>query len=456
MRRAIAGRILAGLLPLAALAGGAASAQPLDLKSAIGRALEAEAGYRAARAELHAVREEVPKARAALLPSLSVSGTHTFNNANRTLSNGVTDEPDYTARNYSITLRQPIYARESTVRREQADTRIAAAEEQTRVERAKLVLDVSEQYLECLYASAVERYARVEIESLEGLLASVTRGFEAGVNTRTDILDAEARLDAARVRLVEAQQRVDAARRALEKSIGLTVSEIRPIAAHRLSLSGNGMSVETWQDAALATNPEIRAAKENVKLARQEIELQRAGHHPTVDLIVQRQFARSDSISTLGSRVDTTLWGVQFNIPIYSGGYVTAATRQASARLGRARAELEAAEADVSLRAARAVEFLQASGQRVQALARAEASAGASLTGTERGLKAGTRSFVDVLNARQSLFEVVQSRARANADFVLGFLRLQAVAGSIDDAAIEAANALLSNDATVVLSAPAR
>ena len=119
------------------------------------------------------------------------------------------------------------------------------------------------------------------------------------------------------------------------------------------------------------------------------------------------------------------------------------------ADLERAKAELDFATSEIALRTAKAVEALHASSQRVQALSRAETSAAASLTGTEKGLKAGTRSFVDVLNARQQLLEVMQSRARANAEFILGVLNLKASSGLPDETAVEEANAFLSREAAI-------
>lgn len=450
-RRPIAAaRFIARFLAVGLLAGSLAHADALDLKTAVSLALQSEAQYRAARAELDAIREEKPRARSGLLPSLSVTGSRTNNRAKRTFSDGLTDYPDYTSEEVGLTLKQPIFHRENWVRYRQADSRIASAERLTDVERIKLILNVSEQYLDCLYADAVVRFARAEVSALEGLLTSVTRGFAAGASTRTDVLDAEARLDAARVDLIEAEQNIDATRRALETSIGQPVRAIYPIQPDRLVLKEPDLRIEAWREAALATNPEIRAAQHNVQLAKQEIQLQQAGHYPSLDLIAQRQLESSGTITTIQLRTITNLWGLQFNIPIFSGGFVSASIRQAVAQHERARAELDFANSEVALRTAKAVEALHASSQRVQALSRAESSAAASLTGTEKGLKAGTRSFVDVLNARQQLLEVMQSRARANADFILGLLNLKASTGLPDETAVDEANAFLSRDAAII------
>ena len=441
--------ILVCLIALTLLAGNAIGADPLDLKTAVQRALEQEAEYRSVRAELAAVREEKPRARAGLLPTLSASGTYSNNRVKRTLTNGLSDEPDYVSRNYNLTLKQPLFRRDSWIRYQQADTRISSAEHQAEVERVKLILRVSEQYFYCLYADAVTQFARAEVSALEGLLISVTRGFESGATTRTDVLDAEARLDSARVKLIEAEQNADAVRRALESSTGQRIDAIFPIQPDSLVLRDPNLRIQEWREAALATNPEIEAARENVQLARQEVKLQQAGHYPTLDLIAQHQFADNETISTLGARTTNNLWGLQFNVPLYAGGLVSASIRQAGARLERAHADLDSRTADISLRTARAVESLLASSQRVKALNRAEASARASLTGTEKGVQAGTRSFIDVLNARQQLFEAMQSKARANADFILGLLYLKATTGFADETAINEANAFLDRGTAV-------
>ncbi len=452
LRRLLPLLAVAGLIPAADLA----HATTLDLRTAVDRALLAEAKYRAARAEYAAMQQEIPRARAGLLPQLSASGSRTDNRADITQTNALgqktSRDSDYVSSNYSVTLRQPLVRYDSWIKYRQADTRVEHAGRQVELAHDSLILSVGESYLNCLLADAVAQFARAEVSALEGLLESATRGLSAGTATRTDVLDAEARLDSARVKLIEARHGIDAARRTLEAAVGEPIDAIRAIDADRLVLGSLSGRIDDWREAALAGNPEIAAARLAVDLARDETRLQRAGHYPTLDFIAQRQLAESDSISTLGTRTHTNLWGFQANIPLFAGGYVTASTRQAAARLERAQAELDATVEQITLRSARAVEGIKAASQRVQALARAEDSAAAALVGTKKGLRAGTRSFIDVLNARQQLFEARQNRARANAEFVLGLLELKAAAGELDDAAIAAANSFLAADVAIDLN----
>ncbi len=84
---------------------------------------------------------------------------------------------EYTSENYAITLRQPLLRRDAWVRHDQAQTRANYAEQQLIVERDELVLRVGEAYLNGLLAEGSRQLARTEVEALEGLTASVKRGF---------------------------------------------------------------------------------------------------------------------------------------------------------------------------------------------------------------------------------------------------------------------------------------
>lgn len=414
----------------------------LGFRQALERALIAESGYRAQQAEHAATREEIPRARAALLPNVSASGIRYDNNAYVTQT--VARENDYISKNYTLTLRQPLLNQSRWVQYRQAQVRVDHSGKRLEAERQRLILQIAQAYLNCLHADAVAQFAQAEVTALEGMLASVKRGHEAGETTLTDIYDAEARLDDAKVKQIEAGNSLDAARRVLETALGHPVKAIQGIAQDSLTLAPFESQIAQWQQEAVEANAEVAAARLALSLAGKEVQLQRAGHLPTLDLIAQRQLSQSDTISTLGTRTRNTMWGVQLNVPLYSGGYVNASTRQAASRLTAAQAKLDAAAEQVRLHSSSAAEKVHASMDRIRALERAEHSAAASLNGTEKGLKAGTRSFIDILNARKQLFEVRLRRAQANTDFVLSLIDLMAVSGQLDGHNLQAIDGFFS------------
>jgi len=73
----------------------------------------------------------------------------------------------------------------------------------------------------------------------------------------------------------------------------------------------------------------------------------------------------------------------------------------------------------------------------VQALARSEDSNLTALEATEAGYDVGTRTTVDVLNARQSLFLAQTQYARSKYDYLINVISLKQAAGTLTPADIK-------------------
>jgi outer membrane protein len=80
---------------------------------------------------------------------------------------------------------------------------------------------------------------------------------------------------------------------------------------------------------------------------------------------------------------------------------------------------------------------------RVQALRQALESSRTALQATEAGFEVGTRTTVDVLNARRTLYQAQTDYARSRYDYLLNVLQLQFAAGTLDRADLEEINSFL-------------
>ena len=77
---------------------------------------------------------------------------------------------------------------------------------------------------------------------------------------------------------------------------------------------------------------------------------------------------------------------------------------------------------------------------RVDALQQAVYSNQKALESTEAGFEVGTRTTVDVLNARRELFSALRDYSRSRYDYVVNTLRLKQAAGIISVNDIEQIN----------------
>ena len=80
---------------------------------------------------------------------------------------------------------------------------------------------------------------------------------------------------------------------------------------------------------------------------------------------------------------------------------------------------------------------------RVTALKQSVKSNQTALEATEAGFEVGTRTTVDVLDARRRLFEAQTNYARSRYDYILNVLQLQFATGTLDRADLEQINASL-------------
>ena len=130
---------------------------------------------------------------------------------------------------------------------------------------------------------------------------------------------------------------------------------------------------------------------------------------------------------------------------LFAGGSVSASVRQAQQNLTRAMQILEESGRATQENVRSAFLGVKSAISQVQALKQAVISSQSRLKATEAGFDVGTRTTVDVLNARSELFDSERLHARARYDYILQNLRLKQAAGMLNEQDVAAANSLLQN-----------
>src|SRR5690606_265343 len=115
------------------------------------------------------------------------------------------------------------------------------------------------------------------------------RMFEAGEGTRTEMIETRSRYDVAEAQVLEAQNELGNALRLLEAMIGpghlTSVDQLHRLTPECKPAPLQPAQLERWIERGLSSNAEILAARLNVKAADADIERNRAGHYPSVDLV---------------------------------------------------------------------------------------------------------------------------------------------------------------------------
>jgi len=419
-----------------------------DLLSLYREAMQADATFLSIRADMDAQRELLPQARAQLLPNLSFSGSEGKNTTEQTNTQTIfgpmTSNYDYRSHNYALTLRQPLIRPYSIAAYIQAKAQVENAD--AGLERAvqDVAVRVGGAYFDVLHAQSEVDVNKAQQEAYAAQLAYAEKAFGAGATTRTDIDEARSRLDLARAQGLEFQHSLEYAQDTLKSLVNRPLTPLAPLNAERLELTPpTPLRLEEWVAEAEAVNPQLKALRANVDAAESEVWKARSGHLPTVDLIAQRSKSESDNNTSIGIKYDTKMIGVQFNVPIFSGGYVNSTTNQALFALEKQRQQLEAARRQISLEVKKDFDGTTQGVQWVKAYEQAVRSAEQTLYSTKKGFQAGKRNMLDILNAEQNLATARRDLNRGRYQYVMARLNLLSLVGRLDDAEINRFNSWL-------------
>lgn len=191
-------------------------------------------------------------------------------------------------------------------------------------------------------------------------------------------------------------------------------------------------NLQDWLVRAQADSPLIHARRRSYDLAEEEVKRARAGHWPTLDFVAGYTAGESQSLSELNQRNHYGSIGLELNIPLYSGGGVSALTRQASANSAKAQDELDATREEVISGTTREFRGVQSGALRSARVGKAVASNERSLLSTRKGFKeGGTSTNSDVLNAEELLFVARHDLFEAKLKYLLSRLRLASSVGSL-------------------------
>ncbi|MFC4250998.1 TolC family outer membrane protein [Sinimarinibacterium flocculans] len=433
--RSVLARAAARALLLTAWAPVMAQDTASDLLAVCNDALQGNAGYRAARAEFLAARELLPQAKGKLLPQLGVRAQYDWLHEHITGDYyGIVDidrDDDLDQLLYGARLSQALYQPGLMLGKAQASLRVQQAEYKLRGAQDALLLAVAEAYFTVLAAEDALLFARAETLALREQLAQVRAREASGLATDADLKTAQARYEIAVARQTEALDAVANATTRLEAIGGRRYERLWRLPLNLLLVPPQPAEVEVWIARAEAENTLIRMQALGVDIAELGYERARKAQWPTLDLVGDA-FSLESSGGLAGERnEDQERIGVMLTLPLYTGGQLESAKRQALALQTQAEALRDDARTQVLRDVRIAYRNSSAGLQRVDALKRALEATIASEQSTRAGFEAGTLSNTELLTAVERRYAAERDHANARYRFLISSLRLKSLAGNL-------------------------
>ncbi|WP_257288397.1 TolC family outer membrane protein [Endozoicomonas sp. SESOKO2] len=429
---------------LAALVGSIMSAQAAEteynLLEVYNLALKNDAQLAAARADMMATQEGSSQARALLLPNLSLSaGTQYNKTSSEAAARDIKD--DYNSHTWGATLSQPLFNMASWFGYDSAKFQSAQAEATFGYEQQNLILRVSEAYFNVLRAEDSLITATAEEKAVKQQLDQARERYNVGLIAETDVLEARARYDDARVARIDGENNLSVAYEALRTITDQDIQDVgkldktMPVSAPTPAIS------DEWVNNAIKSNLQLEAAREGLKAAESNIKAKKSGHAPTVDAFASYNYNSSDADSArtitdpangrLTGDGDQTVVGVKFTLPLFAGGATSSQVRQATYQMESVQQNYDKALREINSGTRNLFRSVNSDVSRVEARCQGIVSSESALKATESGYEVGTRNITDVLDAQKTLFAAQRDYLNARYDFIVNTLKLKQTAGTL-------------------------
>ncbi|MBP6718107.1 MAG: TolC family outer membrane protein [Rhodoferax sp.] len=433
-----------------ALLGLSMAAHGMDLLQAFEAAQQQDATILAARAAADVERERLPQAKAQLLPNLNAGMSRTNNQLTSVTPNflGVeqTTNTNYPSSNQTLTLRQPLFRPQLMAQYRQAQAQVDDADAVLQLEEQNLAVRVSSAYFEAMLTHDQLALVLAQQVAYTTQLDAARKTFEAGSGTRTDIDEAQSRLDMNQALEIEARQNVTYTLQQLQMLVNQPIDKLATLDVALLSLEyPQPNNLDDWAARAENTSPQLQSLKSRVDAAREETKKANAGHYPTLDAIAQWSDSESESVTNTSSRYTNRSFGFQLNIPLFAGGYVNSQVRQSLAGVERAEQFLEAGRRDLKMRVFKEFRGVAENVPKIKALEQALRSADQLVLSSRKSFQAGSRTVIDILNAEQQRVVVQRDLAQARYVYLISKIKLLALVGEADVGAVVSINAMLRN-----------
>ncbi len=432
-------------------------AQAASLLEVYQQALQSDPRIHEAEARRLASLEAEPQARGVLLPQVNFSGDWTTttssgpelfddptNPGNQFL---VTIDTDSETTRWQFSLRQTLFRWDQIVGLRRADSLVAKAEADREAAQQDLVVRVGQTYFDVLGAEDRLTSLHANRQAIARQLEQAKQRFEVGLIAITDVQESQAAYDLAVADEIQAKRDLATRREFLREITGEYVGALSAPGDEFPMRTPTPTNEKDWVDLALGQNLVLVSSRLDEKLARDEISFRRNGHYPTIDLVANTgEFDTSrdrnvpidpadPSLGTITIPIDndgkSDTIGIQFTVPIFSGGSTSSRVREAVYLHRAAREQLQRVTRETERQTRDAYLGVLSEMSRVEALEQAVQSSRTALEATQAGFDVGTRTIVDVLDSQFALYRSITLFYQARYDYLMNVLRLKQAAGNL-------------------------
>jgi len=297
---------------------------------------------------MEASKENIPIARARLLPQINSSSTLQKSRTDTSKPSPSINNSD--ALNAQISMRQGLFKPRDWLGLSIGELQADSGRYKYQSAKSELWFRITDAWLNFLLAKKnVQTYTQA-LNSSEKAAQQALKRFNVGDGTRDYHLELKAQAELMRSYHSEAKQNYAARSAILMRLTGIRTEELNQWKAGLFESihSPLVLSKEELKNAILTNNSELKVNSIEEIIAKKRLSQARYDHYPSVDLVASYARLENDSVATLGRSYTVGQYGIQLSIPIFAGGGLSATERQITASLSAVNAQKMALEQQIT------------------------------------------------------------------------------------------------------------
>ena len=302
-------------------------------------ALENDPTFKAAEYSYLSDKQIVVQGRAALLPSITISGS---TNWNEYYQNDILQQ-DYNSFSKSARVSQPLFRLDTWFNFKRSKSLTDAAEADFAYEQQNLLLRTAELYFGVLRAIDNLNAAISEEKAIKKQLDQAQQRYEVGLSAITGVQEAQLAYDLSKAARINNEGNLFSAREALNALIGREIFSLDELGEGLEISNPYPNSKEEWVKLALENNYQLKAADLRKNAAKSNARSAASDRLPKIDIVGAGSESETNqfnyegfSINGQGIPVPAVTgrrnYAIQLSMPIFQGGAVYSKKKQAYAQ----------------------------------------------------------------------------------------------------------------------------
>lgn len=414
--------------------GSAQGAQtaPLTLQNAIERARAYNQQFLAATTAVGLAKEDRVQARAALLPSVNALNQYIYTQGNGTPSGVFIANDGVHVYNEQAVVHAELFsmAHQADYRRTRAAEAVARAKAD--IAQRGLIATVVQNYYTVISSQRHLKNAQASLDEALRFLDISQKQENGGEVAHADVIKAQLQVEQRKRDLMDAQVNAEKARMGLGVMLFPNLDQTYSV-ADEMSAEAALPSLEEIRAAAMARNPDVRAAQAMVDETGFAVKVARGAYYPS--LVLDYFYGINANVLNTHGPGDRKNLGYEaqgtVTVPVWNWGATRSKVRQAQLQQEQARTELMLARRALQSGISSAYLEAQAARGQLDSLRTSQQLSAESLRLTILRYQAGEATALEVSDAQSTLAQARNAYDDGLARFTVSLVNIQTMTGKI-------------------------